>query len=67
MRMVLVFDEWLGEIERRRPERAFARIKGSKDIMAGDIYDYEPWFRDGGGRDLWISAHPEQASYGYDP
>jgi len=48
--MVLVFDEWLGEIERRRPERAFARIKGSKDIMAGDIYDYEPWFRDGGGR-----------------
>ena len=46
--MVLVFDEWLGEIERRRPERAFARIKGSKDIMVGDVYDYEPWFGDGG-------------------
>ena len=48
MRRVLAFYERLGEIERKRPERVFVRIKGSKDIMVGDVYDYEPWFRDGG-------------------
>ena len=48
MRKVLAFYERLGEIERKRPERVFVRIKGSKDIMVGDVYDYEPWFRDGG-------------------
>jgi len=67
MRRVLVFYEWLGEVERRRPERVFVRIRGVRDIMVGEAYDYEPWFggwQDGG---LRISAHPEQASDGYDP
>jgi len=48
MRRVLALYEWLGEVERKRPERVFARIRGAKDIMVGDVYDYEPWFRDGG-------------------
>jgi len=32
--------------ECRRPERIFMGIGGVKDIMAGDVHDYEPWFRD---------------------
>jgi hypothetical protein len=47
LRRVLAFYEWLGEIERKRPERVFVRIRGAKDIMVGDVYYYEPWFRDG--------------------
>ena len=31
----------------RRPERIFVRIRGARDIMVGEAYDYEPWFRDG--------------------
>jgi len=46
-RKVLGFDEWLGEVERRSPEKVFVRIKGVKDIMVGEVYEYEPWFRDG--------------------
>ena len=23
------------------------RVKGVKDIMVGEVYEYEPWFRDG--------------------
>ncbi|HDD56778.1 MAG TPA: hypothetical protein ENG18_02010 [Nitrososphaeria archaeon] len=46
-RKVLGFGEWLGEVERRSPERVFVRVKGFKDIMVGEIYEYEPWFRDG--------------------
>ena len=26
----------------------FVRIKGFKDIMVGEVYDYEPWFMDEG-------------------
>jgi len=47
MRRVLTFNEWLGEVERRRPERVFAGIRGVRDIMVGEAYEYEPWFRDG--------------------
>jgi len=39
MRRVLAFYEWLGEIECKRPERVFVRIKGAKDIMVGDAVD----------------------------
>ena len=46
-RKVLSFNEWLGEIERRKPEKLFAKIKGVKDVMYGEVYDYEPWFMDG--------------------
>jgi len=46
-RRVLGFDEWLGEVERRKPEKVFVRVRGVKDIMVGEVYDYEPWFRDG--------------------
>ena len=42
----LRFEEWLGEVERRSPEKVFVRIKGVKDIMVGEVYEYEPWFRD---------------------
>ena len=45
-RKVLRFDEWLGEVERRSPEKVFVRINGVKDIMVGEVYEYEPWFRD---------------------
>ncbi|RLG07903.1 MAG: hypothetical protein DRN68_04730 [Thaumarchaeota archaeon] len=45
-RKVLGFGEWLGEVERRSPEKVFVRIKGVKDIMVGEVYEYEPWFRD---------------------
>ena len=48
MRRVLAFNEWLGEVERRRPERVFVGIRGVRDIMVGEAYEYEPWFRDGG-------------------
>ena len=34
-------------VERRKPEKVFVRVKGVKDIMVGEVYDYEPWFRDG--------------------
>ena len=47
-RKVLGFDEWLGEVERRSPEKVFVRVKGFKDVMVGEVYEYEPWFRDGG-------------------
>jgi len=33
-------------VGRRRPERVFVGIMGAKDIMVGEVYDYEPWFRD---------------------
>ena len=33
--------------ECRRPERIFVRVRGARDIMVGEAYDYEPWFRDG--------------------
>ena len=42
MRRVLAFSEWLGEVERRRPERVFVGIRGVRDIMVGDVHDYEP-------------------------
>ena len=48
MRRVLVFSERLGIVEYRRPEKVFVGIKGVRDIMVGDVYDYEPWLRDGG-------------------
>jgi len=47
MRRVLAFYEWLGEFERKKPERVFVRVRGAKDIMVGDVYDYEPWLRNG--------------------
>ena len=47
-RKVLRFGEWLGEVERRSPERVFVRVKGVKDVMVGEVYEYEPWFRDEG-------------------
>ena len=47
-RRVLGFDEWLGEVERRKPEKLFVRVRGVKDVMYGEVYDYEPWFMDGG-------------------
>ena len=46
-RKVLGFGEWLGEVEGKRPEKVFVRVKGVKDIMVGEVYEYEPWFRDG--------------------
>jgi len=46
MRRVLVFYEWLGEVEYKRPERVFVGIRGVKDIMVGETYYYEPWFMD---------------------
>jgi len=46
-RRVLSFDEWLGEVERKKLEKLFVRIKGVKDIMVGEVYEYEPWFMDG--------------------
>ena len=45
---VLGFGEWLGEVKRRSPERVFVRVKGVRDVMVGEVYEYEPWFRDGG-------------------
>jgi len=45
-RKVLRFDEWLGEVECRSPEKVFVRVRGVKDIMVGEVYEYEPWFRD---------------------
>ena len=42
------FGEWLGEVERRSPEKVFVRVRGFKDVMVGEVYEYEPWFRDGG-------------------
>ncbi len=35
------------EVESKRPEKMFVRVKGFKDIMVGEVYGYEPWFRDG--------------------
>jgi len=46
-RKVLGFGGWLGEVERRSPERLFVRVRGVKDVMVGEVYEYEPWFRDG--------------------
>jgi len=46
-RKVLSFNEWLGEVERRKPEKLFVKIKGVKDVMYGEVYNYEPWFMDG--------------------
>ena len=45
-RRVLRFDEWLGEVECRSPEKVFVRVRGVKDVMVGEVYEYEPWFRD---------------------
>ena len=45
---VLGFDEWLGEVESKRPEKVFVRTKGFKDIMVGEVYEHEPSFRDEG-------------------
>jgi len=42
MRRVLAFNEWLGMTERRRLERVFVGIRGVRDIMVGEAYDYEP-------------------------
>ena len=39
--------DWLGEVERRKPEKLFVKIKGVKDVMYGEVYNYEPWFMDG--------------------
>ena len=47
-RKVLGFGEWLGEVEGKRPEKVFVRVKGVKDIMVGEVYEYEPWFVDEG-------------------
>ena len=47
-RKVLRFGEWLGEVESKRPDKVFVRVKGVKDVMVGEVYEYEPWFRDGG-------------------
>ena len=41
------FDEWLGEVERRKPEKLFVKARGVKDVMYGEVYNYEPWFMDG--------------------
>jgi len=75
LRRILAFYEWLGEIERKRPERVFVRIRGAKDIMVGDVYDYEPWLRDGGvlvcgylptqGRPRMSMIHESLTSLGY--
>ena len=46
-RKVLGFGEWLGEVERRSPERVFVRVRGFKDVMVGEVYEYETWFMDG--------------------
>ena len=46
-RKVLSFNEWLGEVERRKPEKLFVKARGVKDVMYGEVYDYEPWFMDG--------------------
>ena len=46
-RRVLGFDEWLGEVECRKPEKVFMRVRGVKDVTYGEVYNYEPWFRDG--------------------
>ena len=46
-RKILRFGEWLGEVERRSPERVFVRVRGVRDVMVGEVYEYEPWFRDG--------------------
>lgn len=46
-RKVLRFDEWLGEVERRKPEKLFVKARGVKDVMYGEVYNYEPWFMDG--------------------
>ena len=46
-RRILNFEDWLGEVECRRPEKLFVRVRGVKDIMVGEIYEYEPWFMDG--------------------
>ena len=43
-RRVLGFDLWLEEIGRRKPRKVFVRIRGCKDIMVGEVYEYEPWF-----------------------
>ena len=48
MRRAPAFSEWLGIVECRRPEMVFVGIKGVRDIMVGDVHDYEPWLRDGG-------------------
>jgi len=44
---VLGFNPWLEEVGRRRPRKVFVKIRGSKDIMTGKTYEYEPWFMDG--------------------
>jgi len=43
----LGFDEWLGEVESRSPDKVFLRIRGVKDVVVGEVYEYEAWFRDG--------------------
>ena len=44
---VLGFNLWLEEVGRRKPEKLFVRVRGVKDIMVGEVYEYEPWFMDG--------------------
>ena len=69
------FGEWLGEVERRSPEKVFVRVRGFKDVMVGEVYEYEPWFRDGGtefygylpaqSRPYMSNIHEELVKLGY--
>ena len=45
-RRVLRFGDWLGGVERRGPEKVFVKIGESKDVIYGEVYEYEPCFRD---------------------
>jgi len=38
----------------------FMRVKGVKDIIVGEVYEYEPWFMDG-RKSLQLFTHSEQA------
>ena len=35
-RKVLRFDEWLGEVERRSPEKVYVTVNGSRNVIIGE-------------------------------
>ena len=47
----------LGRLSAGGLKGVFVGIRGVRDIIIGEDYDYEPW----------ISAHPEQAGDEHDP